>query len=145
VDGRIAFFEKVQPGIWIAMDPAHLKQVLWNLLINAAEAIEGQGEIRIELTITKDHLACLQVCDTGAGMPPETLQSIFDPFFTTKPNGTGLGLSIVHRILDSYGCRLDVDSTPACGTIFSVYFQPIERPGPNRGLPSGVHRVCYNS
>lgn len=130
-DGRIELAVNVQSGIWIIMDPAHLSQVLWNLLINAAEAIEGQGEVRIELTITKDHLACLQVGDTGAGMPPDTLQSIFDPFFTTKPNGTGLGLSIVHRILDAYGCRLDVDSTPARGTVFSVYFQPIERPEPS--------------
>jgi two-component system sensor histidine kinase PilS (NtrC family) len=130
VDGRIAIRIKAQPGIWIGMDAAHLKQVLWNLLINAAEAIEERGEIRIELSVTKDRQACLQVCDTGTGMPPETLKSIFDPFFTTKPSGTGLGLSIVHRILDAYGCRVDVDSTPASGTLFSVYFRQIERPDP---------------
>ena len=128
-DGRIAMLVKTQPGIWIEMDPAHLKQVVWNLLINAAEAIESQGEVRIELSAGKDRQACLRVADTGPGMPPETLKSIFDPFFTTKPNGTGLGLSIVHRILDAYGCRVDVDSAPARGTVFSIYFRQIERAG----------------
>jgi two-component system sensor histidine kinase PilS (NtrC family) len=126
---RIAVSLKTQPGIWIGMDSAQLRQVLWNLLINAAEAIDAQGEIRIELSGSRDRQACLKICDTGSGMPPETLQSIFDPFFTTKPNGTGLGLSIVHRILESYDCRLDVDSTPARGTMFSVYFRQIEGPG----------------
>ena len=134
-DNRIAVRVTAQPGIWIGMDSAHLKQVLWNLLINAAEAIEERGEIRIELITIKDRQACLRVCDTGTGMQPETLQSIFDPFFTTKPNGTGLGLSIVHRILDAYGCRLAVDSTPARGTAFSVYFRQIERPGASRPAP----------
>ena len=132
-EGRIVVIVKTQPGIWIGMDCAHLRQVLWNLLINAAEAIDAQGEIRIELSSAKDRQACLRICDTGAGMSPETLQSIFDPFFTTKPNGTGLGLSIVHRILEAYDCRLDVDSTPARGTIFSVYFRQIE--GPGRSAP----------
>ncbi len=134
VDGRIAMFIKTQPGIWIDMDAAHLKQVLWNLLINAAEAIAAHGEIRIELSAAKDRQVSLRVGDTGSGMPPETLKSIFDPFFTTKPNGTGLGLAIVHRILDAYGCRVDVDSTPGRGTLFSVYFRQIERPG-SRAAP----------
>lgn len=125
-DGRIATLVTAQPGIWVRMDPAHLSQVLWNLLINAAEAIEGPGEIRLELSAAKDRQICLRVCDTGPGMPPQTLKAIFDPFFTTKPTGTGLGLSIVQRILDAYGGRIDVDSTPARGTTFSVYFRQME-------------------
>jgi two-component system sensor histidine kinase PilS (NtrC family) len=131
VDGRIELFIKAQPHIWIVMDPAHLKQVLWNLLTNAAEAIEGPGEIRIELSIAKERVACLRVSDSGIGMPAERLKSIFDPFFTTKSNGTGLGLSIVQRILDAHSCRLDVDSAPGCGTTFTIYFRQIERPEPS--------------
>jgi two-component system sensor histidine kinase HydH len=142
-DGRIALRIDTQPGIWIRMDTAHLKQVLWNLLINAAEAIEERGDIRIELSVAKDRHACLRIADTGTGMPPETLQSIFDPFFTTKPNGTGLGLSIVHRILDAYGCRVDVTSVPARGTLFSVYFRSIERPGQN--VPSDRPAMLLDS
>jgi two-component system sensor histidine kinase PilS (NtrC family) len=125
-DGRIITTLKVQPGIWIDMDPAHLRQVLWNLLINAAEAIDGTGYIRVELAPPRDRQACLNVSDTGAGMDPETLQSIFDPFFTTKPNGTGLGLAIVHRILEAYDYRLDVESDIGRGTTFRIHFRPAE-------------------
>jgi two-component system sensor histidine kinase PilS (NtrC family) len=136
VDGRVAVLIETQSGSLVDMDAGRLKQVLWNLLINAAEAIESNGEIRIELTGAKDRQACLRIGDSGLGMSPETLQSIFDPFFTTKPNGTGLGLSIVHRILDAYGCRVDVDSAPDRGTMFSVYFRSIEKPGPT----TPIHR-----
>ena len=52
-------------------------------------------------------------------MQPEVVQSIFDPFYTTKSEGTGLGLSIVHRILESYNSRLDVDTQPGKGSVFS--------------------------
>jgi two-component system sensor histidine kinase PilS (NtrC family) len=112
------------------MDSAHLRQVLWNLLINAAEAIEGPGRIRIELSAGKDRLACLRIADSGVGMPPEVLASIFDPFYTTKANGTGLGLPIVHRILEAYDCRLGVESAPAQGTTFSLHFRQIDPPVP---------------
>jgi two-component system sensor histidine kinase PilS (NtrC family) len=128
LNGRVTTALKAQPGIWVGMDSAHLRQVLWNLLINAAEAIEGHGQIRIELSAAKDRVACLTISDSGVGMPPETLASIFDPFFTTKANGTGLGLSIVHRILEAYDCRLDVDSALGQGTTFSLHFRQIEEP-----------------
>jgi two-component system sensor histidine kinase PilS (NtrC family) len=129
-DGGIRLRVSAPPGVWIVMDPAHLKQVLWNLLINAAEAIEGPGDIRVELSVAKDRHVCLRVRDSGAGIPTEALKSIFDPFFTTKSNGTGLGLSIVQRILDAYGCRLDVDSAPGRGTTFNLHFRQIQRPDP---------------
>jgi two-component system sensor histidine kinase PilS (NtrC family) len=125
---RITTTLKAQPGLWVAMDPAHLRQVLWNLLVNAAEAIDGAGEIRVELAATKDKQVCLQISDSGAGIPAEILSSIFDPFFTTKPNGSGLGLPIVHRLLESYGCRLGVESEPAQGATVSVYLTRIDAP-----------------
>ena len=128
LNGRVSTTLKAPPGIWVGMDPAHLRQVLWNLLINAAEAIEGRGQIRLELSAGKDRLACLKIADSGVGMPPEIAASIFDPFFTTKPTGTGLGLSIVHRILEAYDCRLDVESVLGQGTTFSLHFRQIEEP-----------------
>jgi two-component system sensor histidine kinase PilS (NtrC family) len=128
LNGRVTTTLKAQPGIWVGMDPAHLRQVLWNLLINAAEAIEGRGQIRIELSAGKDRPACLKITDSGGGMPPEILASIFDPFFTTKADGTGLGLSIVQRILEAYDCRLDVESVLGQGTTFSLHFRQIEEP-----------------
>jgi two-component system, NtrC family, sensor histidine kinase HydH len=127
---RIAITLDAQPGAWVRMDPAHLRQVLWNLLTNAGEAIAGAGEIRVELTAAKDRQLCLTIADTGVGMAAETLTSIFDPFFTTKANGTGLGLSIVQRILESYGCRLDVESAPGRGTALMLYLKQIDAPAP---------------
>jgi two-component system sensor histidine kinase PilS (NtrC family) len=144
-EGRIVITVTTQPGIWVAMDPAHLKQVLWNLLINAAEAIDDRGEIRVELSSTRDRHACLRICDSGAGMPPEVMASIFDPFFTTKPNGTGLGLSIVHRILDAYDCRLDVASRPAQGSIFSIYFSQVEAPGRSAASEKRHYSIILDS
>jgi two-component system sensor histidine kinase PilS (NtrC family) len=107
---------------WIEMDPAHLRQVLWNLLANAAEAIEGTGAIDIAMDTEKRGTVRLEIRDTGCGIPEEKIKLIFDPFFTTKARGTGLGLSIVHSILESHGNRLDVESRVGEGTAFIVHF-----------------------
>jgi two-component system sensor histidine kinase PilS (NtrC family) len=125
---RIATTLKAQPGIWTFMDPAHLRQILWNLLMNATEAIEDSGQIQVELTLAKDRQAYLKITDSGIGMAPETLKSIFAPFFTTKPAGTGLGLSIVHRILEAYDCRLDVESEPGQGSTFILRLKQVDAP-----------------
>jgi two-component system sensor histidine kinase PilS (NtrC family) len=127
-DGRISTAKKIAPDVWIAMDPVHLRQILWNLLLNAAEAIDGDGNITIEMYPAKNKHACVKISDTGCGMPLEILKSIFDPFFTTKSSGTGLGLSIVHRILEAYDSHLDVESEVNNGTIFTLRFKQIEAP-----------------
>jgi two-component system sensor histidine kinase PilS (NtrC family) len=119
---------RTQAGIWINIDPGHLRQVLWNLLVNAAEAINDSGRIQIDLDAVRDKQACLRIRDTGVGMNDETLRNIFDPFFTTKSSGTGLGLPIVQRIIEAYNGRLDVASEPDRGTTFSVYLQQIDNP-----------------
>jgi two-component system sensor histidine kinase PilS (NtrC family) len=110
------------------MDPFHLRQILWNLLINAAEAIDGEGHIHIELHSSKNKRAYIKVSDNGCGMSQEDINFIFDPFFTTKAAGTGLGLSIVHRILESYDALLDVESEINKGTTFILQFKQLERP-----------------
>ena len=142
VHGRVVFRLEAQPEIWAEIDPGHLRQVLWNLLTNAAEAIVGPGEIRVALLPAGPWQACLKVADSGQGMAPETLRAMFDPFFSTKPSGTGLGLSIVQRILDACGCRLDVGSEPGRGTIFTILLprtdppsDPTGRPQPNAASP----------
>jgi two-component system sensor histidine kinase PilS (NtrC family) len=127
-DGRITTTKNIQSGIWISIDPLHLRQILWNLLINAAEAIEGQGNIHIELTGNKNKQAHIKITDTGCGMSPDDIILIFDPFFTTKTSGTGLGLSIVHRILEAYDALLDVESEINQGTTFILQFKQLDRP-----------------
>jgi len=124
----IAVTKTSLPDIWIRMDPAHLRQVLWNLLLNATEAIAGSGCIQIRSSVVKNRYACIEISDTGCGMTRETLQSIFDPFFTTKQGGTGLGLSIVHSILESYNSFLEVQSKIDEGTTFILKLRRIDPP-----------------
>jgi two-component system sensor histidine kinase PilS (NtrC family) len=128
-DGRISTTSNIESGIWIEMDPVHLRQILWNLLLNAAEAIDGAGKISIEMYGERNKDVWVKIVDDGCGMPREILKSIFDPFFTTKTSGTGLGLSIVHRILQAYDSRLDVDSEPNKGTSVTLKLKQINPPG----------------
>jgi len=128
-DGRITTIKKVQSNIWVSMDPVHLRQILWNLLLNASEAIEGEGVIDIEMYELKSKWACIKITDNGRGMTPDELKTIFDPFFTTKPSGTGLGLSIVHRILEAYDFWLNVESEVDKGTTFTLHFKQMDAPG----------------
>ena len=127
-DGRITIAKNIQSGIWISMDPVHLRQILWNLLLNASEAIDGDGVINIEMYALKNKRACIKIADDGCGMSPEDLKPIFDPFYTTKPSGTGLGLSIVHRILEAYDSWLNVESEVNKGTTFTLQFKQMESP-----------------
>jgi two-component system sensor histidine kinase PilS (NtrC family) len=124
-NGRIATTKNIQSNIRISMDPVHLRQILWNLLLNASEAIEGEGAINIEMYALKNKNVCIKISDNGCGMSQEELKSIFDPFYTTKTNGTGLGLSIVHRILEAYDSWLNVESEANIGTTFVLQFKQI--------------------
>jgi two-component system sensor histidine kinase HydH len=127
-NGRITITSKIQSAIWISIDPVHLRQIFWNLLLNAAEAIDGDGVIDVEMYASKNRHVFARITDDGCGMTPEELKSIFDPFFTTKPAGTGLGLSIVHRIFEAYDAWLNVDSEAGKGTTITLQFKQIEPP-----------------
>jgi two-component system sensor histidine kinase PilS (NtrC family) len=127
-NGRITISKQVAENLWISIDSGHLHQILWNLLLNAAEAIEDEGQIGIEMFPLKNKLVCVKITDNGCGISKETLASIFDPFFTTKPNGAGLGLSIVHRILDAYDAWLNVESELNKGTTVTLNFMQIDPP-----------------
>jgi len=98
-----------------------LGQVLINLLLNAAQAIKEKGIIAIK-TYTQDKNVCIDISDTGEGIPIENLKKIFDPFFTTKPvgKGTGLGLSVSYEIIKKHGGEIKVRSKLGEGTTFTV-------------------------
>jgi signal transduction histidine kinase len=98
-----------------------LQQVFVNLLVNAGQAIEKRGRIRISTRVESDE-AVVRVKDTGCGICPENLRKIFEPFFTTKPvgSGTGLGLHVAHKIVLAHGGHIDVDSKVGEGSEFTV-------------------------
>ncbi len=101
--------------------PGQLNQVFLNLLMNACDAIEKDGEIRITTLHTDDGVR-LEFHDNGPGIPHDVQSRIFDPFFTTKPvgAGTGLGLSLSHGIIERHGGRIFVGSQPGRGTTFVI-------------------------
>jgi signal transduction histidine kinase len=104
--------------------PQQLNQVFMNLLVNAAQAIEKQGEIRL-LTRAFDGYVEIKISDTGKGIPEEDLSKIFDPFFTSKEigKGTGLGLNVVYNIIQKHKATIDVQSEVGKGTTFSIRLQ----------------------
>ena len=105
------------PNVEHDVDEIH--QLFLNLLLNAVQAIDGAGEIRVEISLLKD-VAEIAVIDTGRGIAPGLLHNIFRPFYTTKRNGTGLGLSLARRIAEEHHGRIDVTSEVGKGTKFLV-------------------------
>ena len=125
---HVKVVKDVEPKARILGFPGQVDQVLMNLLTNAAQAIGDRGgTIRVSAQV-HDARVLLLVSDDGPGIPADVLPRIFDPFFTTKDvgEGSGLGLSIVHGIIERHGGRIDVDSRPGQGTIFTISFP---RPG----------------
>jgi signal transduction histidine kinase len=115
------------PGLFIRADSGHLKQVLINLVRNAAEAIEGAGTVTLRACAARASLGgretdtvILEVADTGKGISSEAEKRLFDPFFTTKETGTGLGLPIAARIVEKHGGMLQYQTTAGRGTTFGV-------------------------
>jgi len=106
--------------------PMQLNQVFMNLLVNAAQAIEKNGLIKIK-TFTKRNRIYVQITDNGCGIPKKNLHRIFDPFFTTKEvgKGTGLGLSTAYNIIKKHNGEIRVESKVGKGTRFTIEL-PIE-------------------
>lgn len=114
----VAITEDSDPGpIEINADPSKVRQVLWNLLRNAAEAARARVHLRI---LPEEDGATIELRDDGPGIAPEHLERIFDPFFTTKTRGSGLGLATCHSIITELGGEITVDSTPGHGCCFRV-------------------------
>jgi signal transduction histidine kinase len=106
-------------GAAIYADPDQLRQVLINLIQNAADAMPNGGQLKIATQAVNSHLE-LTISDTGNGIPPALLPKIFDPFITTKPDGNGLGLAMVYSILQAHRGTIHAKSEPKQGTTFTV-------------------------
>jgi signal transduction histidine kinase len=140
--GRVQLALEGGPELHVSMDTALIKQVLINLVRNAAEAIEDQGSVtlRVRASHAKLHgkssdVAVLEVTDTGKGIPPEVEKRLFDPFFTTKEAGTGLGLSIAARIVEKQGGALEYQTRPGHGTTFGIVLPVVPAPATDSSIP----------
>jgi signal transduction histidine kinase len=109
-----------EPGLpSVEHDSGQIHQLLLNLLLNAVQAIDGAGTIRVEVSFLNGN-AAITVVDTGRGIAPEHLPNIFRPFYTTKGNGTGLGLSLARQIAEEHHGRIEVTSEVGKGATFMV-------------------------
>jgi signal transduction histidine kinase len=126
----------------IEADPGQIEQILWNMYVNAADAMPKGGDLFLKtMNVThKDmkgrvynpkpgNYVLLAVTDTGMGMDKETMERVFDPFFTTKEmgHGTGLGLASAYGITKAHGGYIDIDSKKGQGATFSIYLRASER------------------
>jgi signal transduction histidine kinase len=139
----------IEEGVTVRADAGQLKQVLWNLFLNALQAMPEGGDLRVGVAFdawpqelsgarrnnglvarreagSAGRAARLSVADTGQGFPPNVQDRIFEPFFTTKTAGSGLGLSTVYRIIENHGGELQVESREENGTTFRVWIPAAE-------------------
>ncbi len=124
----IAFENTCSDLVEAEVDRDQMIQVLLNLFLNAADALDAGGLLRVEATVAEDGGCEIRVSDTGHGMDADTLSRVFDPFFTTKESGMGLGLAVAHRIVEDHGGALTARSDPGRGTTFTIRL-----PGPGSG------------
>ena len=103
----------------VQADPAQLQLVVQNVLMNAAQAMNGQGPVGITFSAA-DGRSQMSIADGGPGMPPEVLEHAFEPFFTTKSRGTGLGLPLAKRIIEAHGGDIRIDTPPSGGTTVTL-------------------------
>ncbi|MBI4267743.1 MAG: hypothetical protein HY662_03050 [Chloroflexi bacterium] len=112
-------------GSRVLIDSDQVGRALANVLTNAIQAIVGAGRVHICSAIEGD-FACIDIEDTGCGIPAENVDKIFEPLFTTKPNGTGLGLAITKKLMEQNGGTIEVESELDKGTTFCIKL-PLER------------------
>ena len=129
-DKAFTIVESLPESLPFFGDADQLGQVIWNLLVNAAQALRQEGgDIRVTAQRLSDGAVEIVVSDTGMGIAERHLSSLFDPFFTTKQGGTGLGLSIAHGIVQAHQGRIEVTSREGAGTTFRVVLPSREAQG----------------
>lgn len=156
IDKGIEIKTSLAPDLpYASADESQIEQVLLNLCINAADAMEGRGLLTITTELVDCHPECkgrgdrdgsrryvrISVSDTGCGMAPEIHHKVFDPFFTTKPKdrGTGLGLSTVYGIVTDHGGCVDFETEVGKGTTFHVYLPAsTDMPAPDPERPAAA-------
>jgi signal transduction histidine kinase len=103
----------------VEADPEQMQQVLFNIVLNAMQAMGSRGTLTVRTREDEDHVY-LDVHDTGPGIKPDLSERIFKPFFTTRSKGTGLGLAIVKTIIEAHGGKVIAANAPEGGALFSI-------------------------
>jgi two-component system sensor histidine kinase HydH len=125
---EVRLTRNVQSGIpEVMIDRDQMIQAILNILLNAVEAVDKEGEIAVSASTKGDNLQ-ISISDTGSGIPEEDLPKVFDPFFSTRRNGTGLGLAIVHKIVENHDGEIRVNSTVGQGATFTILL-PLRKGG----------------
>ncbi|MBF0169955.1 MAG: PAS domain S-box protein [Nitrospinae bacterium] len=117
---EVEIVEALPPGLTVPVDQEQIRQVLWNLCRNALEAMDHRGVLSVTARRLEGGDVEVVIGDNGPGIAPENRIRIFDPFFTTKPGGTGLGLATSHKIVESHGGALTVETPAAGGALFAL-------------------------
>ncbi len=136
----------IEPGeYWLEADPTQMQQILLNIAVNARDAMPEGGVLTLRLrTVTRQarEWICVEIADTGTGIPAEILPRIFEPFFTTKPRGqgTGLGLAQVYGLVKQHDGDIEVRSQVGVGTTFFLYFPPLP-PARRPQAYEGMHEL----
>ena len=110
----------------VAIDANQMKQVFFNILRNALQAMPGGGRLALGIE-ADDRSVSVSVRDTGSGIPEAEFRRIFEPYHTTKKNGNGIGLMIVQRIVRDHGGLVEVASKPGEGTVFRIVLPLADR------------------
>ncbi len=119
---KINVLTNINSPIWMNGNKEELKRAFLNLLVNAQEAITGEGTIEINAK-AEEKIAWVEIKDTGIGISEEIQKRLFEPFFTTKSNGSGLGLAIVHKIITEHRGQIIVQSVKNKGSTFKIIFR----------------------
>jgi two-component system, NtrC family, sensor histidine kinase PilS len=118
---KIKIEESLAVGALALANSEKIKQVVWNLVVNAVQALPGEGVIEVGCKKLNDRMVKFWVTDSGAGMSEEVLSHLYEPFFTTKAKGTGLGLATAYRIIEAHHGEIRVKSRPNEGTRFEIH------------------------
>lgn len=117
--GALKVLRELPPTLMWEVDPQQFRQAVWNLCLNAVQAMPDGGELRVTArTVDESLVVCIE--DSGHGIGGSDVAHVFEPFFSTKPGGSGLGLALVHRILKDHGGEVDVESTAGGGSTFTL-------------------------
>jgi two-component system sensor histidine kinase PilS (NtrC family) len=117
--GTLKTVREFPPTLTWTLDRQQFRQAVWNLCLNAVQAMPEGGELRVTMAVVAGRLV-LRIADTGEGIAAADLGHIFEPFFSTKLDGSGLGLALVHRVVQDHGGEIDVHSRPGVGSTFTI-------------------------